>query len=670
MKLHSHRAQLGKSRSFRIDRFGKWSLLIASTSLVGAIALINYQINNTGDSFAIEDSYFNVSNAIINPQYEKYLEDVANGEGDKWNLVPNKYIASAEDKEPEYLQNDFAVGALDDLPARYNLRELGLGTPIKNQGAEGICWAYAITSAAESYLLKNYNLNIELSPKQLDYLIADGTPTGDYIGAKFSQEAVHQLGSGYNFNIASQGFNSGYTPVEESDFFALLKQNDNSLSQYSSWQDYMDHERMKVVATKQENPYVKPMDYDEVTSVENGYIITDYVDYLDTVSKDTIKKSIMENGAAYVGTIAPGAATFAGSCYDESTKTMIDRGATYCGDDGHALVIVGWDDEHEYTHPGTGATKKGAFILQNSWGKSDLFSKNNATYDSLVLDGTIDPSGMTDDEIQELKDTINNYDAGEELYLSYDFPIKPSTDFGIINGMVPDNYDIIFGPASDNYIGSSISDDAKELVFTYSAGSGTKYIDRIAIMRQPVSETYYGFSIYSIQGDIYIDAGNGFESVGNVPIFKNSVSFQQSVKLEKPIEVSGSFKLKMTVSAKGYTDNLTPFKEDYAMIAYARSTNDVTPEEPTDDPETEEPEEPTDDPEDPEEEPEKPAPTTEKEDLDVPATSAPNTGYNVKGSNSLNQGNQIYLLPSIALIVFSVAISANAFKKHVSFEKR
>jgi hypothetical protein len=44
--------------------------------------------------------------------------------------------------------------AMGDLPASYDLRDLGLATPIKNQGNCGSCWAFARTRAFETALIK------------------------------------------------------------------------------------------------------------------------------------------------------------------------------------------------------------------------------------------------------------------------------------------------------------------------------------------------------------------------------------------------------------------------------------------------------------------------------------------------------------------------------------
>jgi hypothetical protein len=51
--------------------------------------------------------------------------------------------------------------ALDGLPVAYDARDEGLVTPAKDQGACGSCWAFAVTGAMESHLLKEMGVGPE-----------------------------------------------------------------------------------------------------------------------------------------------------------------------------------------------------------------------------------------------------------------------------------------------------------------------------------------------------------------------------------------------------------------------------------------------------------------------------------------------------------------------------
>lgn len=65
----------------------------------------------------------------------------------------------------------------DTVPESYDLREQGVITSVKDQGSDGMCWAFATLGAAESHLLKYYetdldNINdMDLSEEQVGYFL-------------------------------------------------------------------------------------------------------------------------------------------------------------------------------------------------------------------------------------------------------------------------------------------------------------------------------------------------------------------------------------------------------------------------------------------------------------------------------------------------------------------
>ena len=64
------------------------------------------------------------------------------------------------------------------IPPRYDPRELGLATEVKDQGAYGTCWAFAIASVLESNaLLAGYG-KFDLSEYQLAYMCMHPAPDG------------------------------------------------------------------------------------------------------------------------------------------------------------------------------------------------------------------------------------------------------------------------------------------------------------------------------------------------------------------------------------------------------------------------------------------------------------------------------------------------------------
>ncbi len=195
-----------------------------------------------------------------------------------------------------------------DLPSRYDLRELGQVTPVKNQGSGGNCWAFAIISALESSILKATGISYDLSednPKNLmafysEYGWAMETNVGGY------------LRQGYAYLTSWLG------PVNESD----------DGYNYKSFLSPLLHSFFHV----------------------QNIIFLERKNYTDN---DEVKRAIMNYGA--VGT----------SIYMTSTIYQYYTGTSQ---NNHAVTLVGWDDSLEFN----GAPGPGGWIAKNSWGPNSL----------------------------------------------------------------------------------------------------------------------------------------------------------------------------------------------------------------------------------------------------------------------------------------------------------
>ena len=56
---------------------------------------------------------------------------------------------------------------ISNIPVRYDLREVGLVSPVKNQGSMGACWTFGMTGTLESALLKATGLATDLSENNM-----------------------------------------------------------------------------------------------------------------------------------------------------------------------------------------------------------------------------------------------------------------------------------------------------------------------------------------------------------------------------------------------------------------------------------------------------------------------------------------------------------------------
>lgn len=167
---------------------------------IGMVGLGGIALGGSASAMRISDGL------RVNPDYEKYVQDVKAGNGSNWNLIPEQYVVDVVEG---------GKGGGVNLPARFSLKD-NYATTLKNQGGDGICWAYAMTTAIELNLKKTQGIDVEFSPKQLDYLMAS-TKYAKYVENSFG--TTRELGSGYNFTLGSIGLRSQYAPTLENVFF-------------------------------------------------------------------------------------------------------------------------------------------------------------------------------------------------------------------------------------------------------------------------------------------------------------------------------------------------------------------------------------------------------------------------------------------------------------------
>ena len=469
---------------------------------------------------------------ILNPVYEQYQQDVAAGLGSKWKMVPVKYKSK---------NGTGGKGENTSLPAAYNLIAAGYGTAIKNQGADNDCWAFATTTAIESNLKKTQGIDYEFSPKKMDYLLAkNGSTEGsgseyyDYI-ASFG--ADRSLGDGGNFLLSSYLLGGESALEDEAGFFEKMKLNDaENLSKVSSWRQFQDENIIGSVIGEHVNAYTKPMPKSDL-SEKSDYVVMDYR-YIEGKQDNvgTVKESVYKYGAAYVGTIAPGVE----ACWDAETSTIVDRG-TNCGtENGHAMAIVGWDDGHEYTDPSDGTTKKGAFLLQNSWGEDSLFADYGIDVEALM--GMLDTSGLTEEQIAEARteftDFLENYSAKEYIWLGYDFvdsTNEGTIDFGTIQKTEKNEYKNVY----DSKTAGAIGDSSDNIIYDFSTKE-TEFIEKIALsMHSMTANEAYEYAIS-------IDNGDGYIEVGRITMPAGECG-QISTDAISNIALDGGFKVKVEV---------------------------------------------------------------------------------------------------------------------------
>lgn len=208
----------------------------------------------------------------------------------------------------------------ETLPTAYNSAEHGYTTPVRQQQFN-TCWAYSSTATLESFFLKNNRQAFHLSTMHMNYW---GTARND--------------GNGWQRTYSDAGY--PYVAMGYLTSFGCI---DNSLFDES-----------------------KTVEDFHATSNLYPYQAADSVIYLDGDDRDTIKTAIYQYGGVI------GNFHYNGSYLKRDAYYCDEPGLTTAQLNGHAIEIVGWDDNYEVGNfvSGHQPSSPGAWVCKNSWGTS------------------------------------------------------------------------------------------------------------------------------------------------------------------------------------------------------------------------------------------------------------------------------------------------------------
>ncbi len=228
------------------------------------------------------------------------------------------------------------------LPTAYDMRNLGVITAVKDQGLDGMCWAFATLGAAESYLLCNEmtslaETELDLSEEQVGYYLY--TPDPQPLSPTYYDAILQKNKGATGGNALHASFFLSTVGIQE--------------EQYLPYQGYITNHS----------------EYQRYTS---AYRMTgsEMIMRVRTESeRNAIKSRILQNGSIYVA--------FHSNLlnyYDNGTSyAYYQSDYTYYGAN-HAVLIVGWDDHYakENFDPKHQPATDGAWLVKNSWGDGKL----------------------------------------------------------------------------------------------------------------------------------------------------------------------------------------------------------------------------------------------------------------------------------------------------------
>ena len=241
------------------------------------------------------------------------------------------------------------------LPAKYDLRDEGRVTSVKNQLPYSYCWTFATMSSLESNLItkKIAGKSIDLSEAHLAYFGLNGkseSPVSMYAG----RDTCSSSGQTANYFCAAAGIARGYGPVNEKDMpYSVFKDGTTPPEKYRT-------ERMRIKSV---------YEFCDAAIVSADTTVDQY----DEKAIRTVKQLIMKNGAVASKMHFPDEREYLDAFGSKKPKELI---ACYHTEEyaDHAISIIGWDDTFN-DFPGNLKPKgPGAWIVKDSFG-TDIHDK-------------------------------------------------------------------------------------------------------------------------------------------------------------------------------------------------------------------------------------------------------------------------------------------------------
>lgn len=224
------------------------------------------------------------------------------------------------------------------LPSKWDSREHGWVSPIKDQGIYGTCWAFAAIAALETAGLK----------------VTQGAVTNDY---SENHMATHDVGFQLGFD---EGGNNQLAAALLTSWRDPLREGEDPYGHPDSKVDLPPccHVQDIVQLPERYCPFFKEGAQYEVGVLEDNREVD-----------EAYKRAVMDYGAVAVSYY------HSRECYNSSTAAHYLSAKNYTassGEGGHGVALIGWDDDYpaENFKGGKRPPGNGAFLVKNSWGQA------------------------------------------------------------------------------------------------------------------------------------------------------------------------------------------------------------------------------------------------------------------------------------------------------------
>ena len=293
--------------------------------------LINNHAQTGGAVYAYDSNYYIIENVFSNnTNQEKELEDIFTDFDGPTTVIENNTYSGNDSLclNNERYESIIAIPGMNitvidneinvtDIPKKFDLRDWGWVTPVKNQGSMGSCWAFGTAGAMESAILRFLGIEMDISENNM-------------------QDSSLQY---YRYGTVGMNEGGSYTvgPSYALSWFGIFP---------SDYDVYDELGKISPIIATNESIHLQDVIYLPLRQ--------------NSTDNDIIKQALLKYGGVavtyYAEQSAPG--------LNEETSAQYSQANTT----NHRVVIVGWDDDYSkdnflITPPGDGA-----WIIKNSWG--------------------------------------------------------------------------------------------------------------------------------------------------------------------------------------------------------------------------------------------------------------------------------------------------------------